>query len=219
MTPGSASVLHDILEWSKGRPAWQRDALRRIVLVGAVSDSELEELEDFCCLLHDAVEEKAVDLAASSDADAQSTPSTPIALATDHLPSQSSSDGSVSLCKLGNLNNVNRLAPINAIQFGEAPGLTVIYGDNGTGKSGYARVIRKACRARGLSVPIEPNLYQNGIVNPATAEFTIRVNGTESVLTWKDGGPPDPNLGRILFFDGHCAEHYIPEASVLRQAP
>jgi hypothetical protein len=211
MTPGSASILHDILEWSKARPAWQRDTLRRIVVNGSVSDAELEELEDLCCIPHDAMEEKTFDLAASSGTDAQSSPSKPVPLATGHLPSQSSSDGSVSLCKLGNLNNVNRLAPANAIQFGTTPGLTVIYGDNGTGKSGYARVIRKACRARGLSVPIEPNLYQNGIVNPATAEFTIKINGIQTVLTWKDGGAPDSNLGRILFFDGHCAEHYVHE--------
>ena len=214
MKPGSASILHDILDWSKARPAWQRDTLRRIVVNGAVTDAEIEELEDLCCTPHDAVEEKILDLAASSDADETSSaanPPEPLPLATEHLPSQSSSVGSISLSKLGNLTNVNRLASSNAILFGASPGLTVIYGDNGTGKSGYARVIRKACRARGLSVTIEPNLYQNGLVDPASADFTVRLNGTEKLLTWKDGGVADPDLGRILFFDGHCAEHYVHE--------
>jgi hypothetical protein len=214
MKPGSASILHDILDWSKARPAWQRDTLRRIVVNGAVTDAEIEELEDLCCIPHDAAEDKALDLAASSETDETSstaTPPEPLPLATEHLPSQSSSIGSISLSELGNLSNVNRLASSNAILFGTSPGLTVIYGDNGTGKSGYARVIRKACRARGLAVTIEPNLYQNGFVDPASADFTVRSNGSEKVLTWKDGGVADPDLGRILFFDEHCAEHYVHE--------
>jgi hypothetical protein len=28
------NVLQEILEWSQGRPMWQRDALRRLVLNG-----------------------------------------------------------------------------------------------------------------------------------------------------------------------------------------
>jgi ABC-type molybdenum transport system ATPase subunit/photorepair protein PhrA len=214
MKPGSASILHDILDWSKARPVWQRDTLRRIVVNGAITDAEIGELEDLCCIPHDAAEEQVLDLAASSEIGGTSStasPPEPIPLATEHLPSQSSSVGSISLSKLGNLTNVNRLASSNAILFGASPGLSVIYGDNGTGKSGYARVIRKACRARGLSVTIEPNLYQNGLVDPASAEFTIRVNGIDKILIWKDGGVADPDLGRILFFDGHCAEHYVHE--------
>jgi energy-coupling factor transporter ATP-binding protein EcfA2 len=214
MKPGSASILHDILDWSKARPVWQRDTLRRIVINGVVTDAEIDELEDLCCIPHDAAEEKVLDLAASVETDGigpATNPPEPVPLATEHLPSQSSSAGSISLSKLGNLTNVNRLASSNAILFGVSPGLTVIYGDNGTGKSGYARVIRKACRARGLSVAIEPNLYQNGLVDPAKADFTVRVNGIEKVLVWKDGGVADADLGRILFFDGHCAEHYVHE--------
>lgn len=214
MKPGSASILHDILDWSKARPAWQRDTLRRIVVNGVVTDAEIEELEDLCCIPHDAAEEKVLDLAASGNAEEANSavnPPVPLPLATEHLPSQSSSVGSVSLSKLGNLTNVNRLASSNAILFGAFPGLTVIYGDNGTGKSGYARVIRRACRARGLAVAIEPNLYQNGLVAPASADFTVNCNGTEKVLTWKHGSTADPDLGRILFFDGHCAEHYVHE--------
>ncbi len=36
--------------------------------------------------------------------------------------------------------------------------MTIIYGDNGMGKSGYARILKRACRARHPG-EIEPNIY------------------------------------------------------------
>ncbi len=38
-----------------------------------------------------------------------------------------------------------------------AAGMTVIYGGNASGKSGYARVMKRACRARDQTEPIHPN--------------------------------------------------------------
>ena len=34
-------VLQEILEWSSDRPPWQRDALRRLVLNGELSDEDI----------------------------------------------------------------------------------------------------------------------------------------------------------------------------------
>ena len=35
------NVLQEILIWSAGRPAWQRDALRRLITAGELSDDDL----------------------------------------------------------------------------------------------------------------------------------------------------------------------------------
>jgi len=37
------TVLLDILEWSRTRPQWQQDALRRLVLNGEVAESDVQE--------------------------------------------------------------------------------------------------------------------------------------------------------------------------------
>ena len=42
------------------------------------------------------------------------------------------------------LENIEYLSPRNALKFAEK-GLTVIYGKNGTGKSGYTRILKKVC--------------------------------------------------------------------------
>ena len=54
-TPGSemrpyteTSALEDILEWSRDRPGWLRDALRRLMVGGELSDRNIDELEEIC---------------------------------------------------------------------------------------------------------------------------------------------------------------------------
>ena len=42
---------------------------------------------------------------------------------------------------------MNALAENQTLKF--AAGLTVVYGDNGAGKTGYIRILKQACRARG----------------------------------------------------------------------
>src|SRR3546814_9971321 len=42
------TVLETILDWSKDRPLWQRDALRRIIANGRLTDADIGELVDLC---------------------------------------------------------------------------------------------------------------------------------------------------------------------------
>ena len=43
-----ASIFSDTLTWSQERPAWQRDALRRLFTSGAVTPEDLDELTEIC---------------------------------------------------------------------------------------------------------------------------------------------------------------------------
>jgi len=45
-------VLKEILNWSQERPAWQRDALRRLVVVGDLLDKDIDELTEICKSAH-----------------------------------------------------------------------------------------------------------------------------------------------------------------------
>ena len=59
---------------------------------------------------------------------------------------------SIILLSIDSIENIEHLSPRNALKFAEK-GLTVIYGKNGTGKSGYTRILKKICgkpRARDL---------------------------------------------------------------------
>ena len=54
--------------------------------------------------------------------------------------------GSLCLCSIGNIEGVNALAPKVPLKFGK--GITVIYGLNASGKSGYVRLLKHICGAR-----------------------------------------------------------------------
>ena len=47
LTEGQAFEV--IRQWSEHRPAWQRDALRRIIINGNLSEKDLDELPAICC--------------------------------------------------------------------------------------------------------------------------------------------------------------------------
>ena len=59
----------------------------------------------------------------------------------------------IQLTSLANVLNVNALAADQVLNFDQT-GLTIIYGGNGSGKSGYSRALKRACRARDQSEAI-----------------------------------------------------------------
>jgi hypothetical protein len=133
------SVLEMILAWSEGRPVWQQDPLRRIVANGAVDAKGIADMVKLC--------KKGC---GATDIDLNADP-----LTTAHVPTATAADGHLVLTSISKVAGVNRLAPGQTLPF-ETSGITVIYGDNGAGKSGYARILKRACRAdiRAKSCPM-----------------------------------------------------------------
>ena len=54
------TVLREILSWSKGRYLWQRDALRRLVVGGELSDEDIQTLAEICKAAHGLAEPQEV---------------------------------------------------------------------------------------------------------------------------------------------------------------
>jgi hypothetical protein len=54
------SVLEELLKWSTDRPAWQRDALRRLVLNGELSDDDIPVLTEICKSAHGLAEQQDI---------------------------------------------------------------------------------------------------------------------------------------------------------------
>lgn len=192
------SALHEILKWSGDRPVWQQDALRRIVVQDKISETDLAQLERLCRAQHGA--------------DVTTAPALKVnPLADDHLPPAPDAVSSVSLVSIGNLQHVNRIPSDQVLPFGASPGLTVIYGDNGSGKSGYARVIKKACRTRGAPPDIHPDALATVPAGIPSANITCRSNGFDIPLVWQDIAVADPRLANIFVFDASSAGHYLRE--------
>lgn len=196
--PLTISALHEVLKWSENLPDWQRDALRRIVSQESVNDADVIELYSICRSKHSV-----------GIHNGKVVVSQPLVAA--HLPPAPGAASSVVLVSIGKFQHVNRLPSDQVLKFGAAPGLTIVFGDNGAGKSGYARVVKKACRTRGIPPAIRPNAFQPRPKSAASAEIAFQVAEVDQLHTWIDGGSTDPRLTNIFVFDATTATHYLEE--------
>lgn len=190
------TVLGEILKWSETTlPLWQQDALRR--LFQANGELSTPDLDDLYALLKQAHKVSVEDAP------------TPVPLAATHLPTELKPGETLVLKKIRDLKHVNRLATKQEIEF--APdGLTVVYGGNGAGKSGYARVLKRACRSRDDGAAVHPDA-----TDPASAShvpeaiFDIEYNAMPKTVKWVAAALPPGELATIGVFDSHCARAYL----------
>lgn len=182
------TVLQEILEWSKERPLWQRDALRRLVVSGELTDDDISELTVICKGEHGLVDK------------AEAQP-----LAKEHVPEQREASSAVSLETICHHKGVNALAENQTLTF--HGGLTIVYGDNGAGKTGYIRILKQACRARGRE-DILGNVVSNAA--PPRPEVTVKYKvGAEQDSRQWIGGDADEFVSRVSIFDTQCAAVYL----------
>lgn len=183
------TVLQEILEWSQDRPVWQRDALRRLTLDGELTDEDILTLTNICKSAHGL-------------ADQQET----VPLAKGHVP-DTALGAPVSLVSIFHHRGVNALAEDQTLKFGS--GLTVVYGDNGAGKTGYIRILKSACRARGEE-KILGNVTSG--ITPLAPVIAIKYKvGAESEPREWTGESEDEFVSRVSVFDTQCAAVYLTE--------
>ena len=186
------TVLNTILKWSQNRPLWQRDALRRIVLSGYPDEDALREILLLCKKEHG---DPSVTLTAQP-------------LSKDHLPIDPGVGESVALLGIANVTGVNQLASGQTLEF-EKNGLTIVYGQNGTGKSGYTRILKNACRSRHAG-EIMPDVYSAPPTGTASAELSIsRGGGASEAISWKNDVEAAEVLSAITVFDREAASVHV----------
>jgi energy-coupling factor transporter ATP-binding protein EcfA2 len=184
------SVLKEIFEWSQDRPPWQRDALRRLVLGSDLSEDDIRDLSEIC-------------KSAYGLAEAQET----IPLTPDQIPETGAGSGQVTLLSIFHHRGVNALAENQTLQFG--PKLTVVYGDNAAGKTGYIRILKSACRARETE-EILGNVVSGATPHKPIVEIRYKVGTDENARKWA-GEDGDDFISRVSVFDTHCAAVYLTE--------
>lgn len=100
----------------------------------------------------------------------------------------------MTLKSVGKPEDVNDLASDQTLSF-EKSGLTIVYGDNGAGKSGYARILKHACRARidNKGQVILPHIDTQS-PGPPRAKIAYVVNTQNKQVDWQSDKPAPPDL-------------------------
>jgi hypothetical protein len=181
------TVLDELLEWSQDRPTWQRDALRRLVLKGDLSDDDIRALTDICKTAHGLAEQQDI-----------------APLAREHVPEKMAGSAPVSLVSIFHHRGVNALAEDQTLTF--APNLTVVYGDNATGKTGYIRILKSACRARGQE-HILGNVVSGTTPLSPVVSIKYKVGPEPEPREWAGSGE-DELISRVSVFDMRCRLPY-----------
>ncbi len=198
------TILQEIHAWSKDLAAWQQDAIARLYADRTLSADDLEDLY--------ALAKAEVGI---PDPEGR----TPKKFQDAQVPQPVNPARVVLLTAIKELANVNALANGASLPIARA-GVTVIYGENGVGKSGYSRVFKKACRARDRREPIMPNAnLEPGTRRPAQATFEAEIDGVATDLPWNDGIEPPEPLSDIAIFDSHCARAYIDNQGDFAYSP
>lgn len=192
--PSEAAAFAELITWAKDRPRWQQDALRRLVLNDDLSEQDIGELAAICL-----------------DPSTQFDP-----VADGHSAAGASSDP-ISLVRIEKLTGINALAPEQKLEFAKS-GLTVIYGDNGSGKSGYVRVLKHACRTRDRGTKILRDIEDTGDT-PQTAKIVFLRGDNEDSLAWTPEAVGHPDLSGIGIFDSRSASVHVEKSNDVAYIP
>lgn len=192
------SLLEGIEKWAAKQPTWVGDALRRL-WAGELTDSDKSELVKLVKKANhievpDAVTPSPFKVTAKAEGGDATKPKR--------------------LKKIHSLHYVNRIKDDAEIPF-EANGLTIIYGDNASGKTGFGRVFKRACLARHTLTRVLPNVFdQTAKDKKAEATFDLVDNeGTESSVSWADGDSEANLLPNVAVFDRECARIQVTDSN------
>lgn len=177
-----------IVAWSKDRPAWQREVMRRVAVGDVLSDADYDQL------VEEIVGPKEL-------------PEPSFGL--EQLPQAAPEDLPVRLVSIERPEHVNALESRDPLTF-EPHGLTIVYGDNASGKSGYARLLKRIMRARHQEDVLTDVFRDTSLAKP-TAVLSVRIGDEEESLDWPESARPE--LRRMLFYDGACGNAYIATES------
>jgi energy-coupling factor transporter ATP-binding protein EcfA2 len=185
------ALVNDLLAWSLELKDWQRDTLRRLFTQDALSPQDLTSIASMVKEAHGG---------------GPASQERPLPLSQDHVAGVGSG-ATVQLLGLSSLTNINGFPTGRAVEF-QPKGLTVLFGENGVGKSGYARLLKNTCRARRRDI-VRPNAF--GVAGVPAADVSFLVNGNPTKTTWTQGESTNADLSMVSVYDAACAMDYVEQ--------
>ena len=194
------SALVEIAEWVDSLEYWEQVAFDLILQGNQLTDDELDKLVGFLLEENDLVEK---------------TGRRP-KLKYKELHEVGDEIAPFTIRTISNLHNINALAKGQSLEFG--PNLTAIFGVNGSGKSGYARVLGSAGFTRGdeeiipdITKPFNPD-------EPQTVDIDLESNG-KTILLEHEVGSPCPELSSFYIFDSTSVIVHLTQRNVISFSP
>jgi len=198
-------ILNDIIDWAESKPDFWQVAIDRLIRNNELTDNNINELTEICKVDYGLSEFNFTKV----DFDDLR-----------NFANNATSSDDVILSKISNIDNVNALSKTCELEFAQK-GLTIVYGDNGSGKSSYVSILKHACNTRGHKPKINDNLYDPtcfGHDKKADIEYTI--DGTNfNTVNLVNEEVSNSVLKSVDVFDTFSANHYIEEQDEIAFIP
>jgi energy-coupling factor transporter ATP-binding protein EcfA2 len=186
-------MAKDLLSWAADQPDWVKDCLRRIAIA---ADYSVEQADADCILGN---------VRAAARADSPVHPM--ISIDASHIGGGFREAQRTVLVQLGPVQNIDRLAGDQKLRMA-AVGITLVYGENGSGKSGYTRIAKRLCRSL-TADQLRGNVF-DATGGPMRVQVRYKV-GDDAVtdIEWDPATPAPSQLRQISVFDSHNARLYV----------
>ncbi|GFO72780.1 hypothetical protein BJAS_P3275 [Bathymodiolus japonicus methanotrophic gill symbiont] len=193
--------IEQLESWFKSRSNWLQDATRRLLEKGDLDQFDLDELYKIC----------GIEAGINFEDD----------IIPEFVPMQTGSftmdeEGSkVELRSIGNIKGINALHPNEPVLFNE--GLTVIYGQNGSGKSGYTRLLKKICGAKKIG-SIYPDVFSTK-PDCQVCDIGYTIEDESYNVSYDISLGINDQLSSIEIYDSDCGSVYVNEENELAYEP
>lgn len=178
----------EVKKFADGLPYWAKFLAEKILSGNAISDNEIDTSYSYLLehlKLKDETEQPEISI--------------------DYNPENSGNyKTDLLLTKLENVEGVNALTENQTIEF--SPNLTIIYGANGSGKSGYVRLLKNVFYSKAPE-NILPNIHINSGHKPINAKFTFKSNNAETSL--EIANKENAEFEQFAVFDGNSVLKHL----------
>lgn len=189
-------IQQEIRDWLHQQPDWLQQAAEMLLSSGHLSDTEIQNL---------------VERLKTADGQQVTSHRTFAGLASAPSPASE-----LRLLQIGDISGIENLGPRSPLDFG-AGNLCVIYGHNGSGKSGYTRLLKRAC-GKPRAKELKHNVFQPP---PTVRKCSIgyQMSGVVRHVEWQANGAPVDDIRTVDIFDADTAVIYLTEETAASYTP
>jgi len=191
-----ADVHDEVRRWLHSQQDWLQEAADRVIQQGTLDD---DDINDLCERL------KTVDGRKVTSHREFNGFGGPVTTAS-----------TLRLVSIGEIQGIENLAPRRPLEFSNG-NLAVIYGNTGSGKSSYTRILKKIC-GKPRAQYIRSNVFQP---SPEVRQCVINfsVNDDSHSVTWPANDNSIDELRSVDIFDGDDAGFYLSDETEVTYAP
>lgn len=198
-TPKMETLETEIKKFANGLPYWAKYLAEKILSGSTISDNDIDSSYSYL------LEELSLNPETKK----------PEIVLSDNSGNLGNYKLDLLLSKLENVEGVNALAENQTIEF--TKNLTIIYGANGSGKSGYVRLLKKAFYSK-IPEEILPNIHIDSRHKSVNAKLTFNSNGTDIILDYPKN-ESSIEFEQLSVFDGKSVLKHLEEKNEFEFRP